>query len=166
MDYEEYNDDLLAAIYDGDNPDGRDHDYFRALATNLNATRITDLGCGTGILTVTLAAPRRKVVGIDPAAAMLSLASSRGAGDSVEWRLGTSNLIDDGENDLVIMTGNVAMHILGDDWHATLGDIVQGLKPGVCWPLNPATPKGGPGLNGTTQGPRGTPLSVDFARAR
>lgn len=128
--YDEYNDDLLAAIYDADNPDGRDHDYYRALATSLNATRITDLGCGTGILTVTLTAPGRSVIGIDPAAAMLARASSRPRGASVEWRLGTSDLIDAGENDLAIMTGNVAMHILGEDWHATLKDIARGLKPG------------------------------------
>ncbi|MHA7264667.1 class I SAM-dependent methyltransferase [Arthrobacter sp. TMN-37] len=130
MDYDEYNDELLAAIYDDDNPDGRDHDYYRTLATRLNATRITDLGCGTGILTVTLVAPGRTVTGIDPAAAMLARASSRAQGDAVEWRLGTSNLIDAGENDLVIMTGNVAMQILGKDWHATLKDIARGLKPG------------------------------------
>jgi trans-aconitate methyltransferase len=141
MDYDEYNDDLLAAIYDGDNPNGRDHDYYRALATKLNAARITDLGCGTGILTVTLVAPRRKIVGIDPAAAMLARASSRGLGDSVEWRLGTSNLIDAGVNDLVIMTGNVAMHILGDDWYATLRDISQGLKRGGVLAFETRNPK-------------------------
>lgn len=127
---DEYNDELLAAIYDADNPDGQDHDYYRALATSLNATRITDLGCGTGILTVTLVAPGRTVIGIDPAAAMLARASSRPKGALVEWRLGTSNLIDAGENDLAIMTGNVAMHILGEQWHATLKDIARGLKPG------------------------------------
>jgi hypothetical protein len=70
------------------------------------------------------------LVGIDPAAAMLARASSRPAGDSVEWRLGTSNLIDAGKNDLITLTGNVAMHIIGDDWHTTLGDIASGLKPG------------------------------------
>lgn len=141
MDYDEYNDDLLAAIYDGDNPNGRDHDYYRALATSLNATRMTDLGCGTGILTVTLVAPGRKVVGIDPAAAMLARASSRPAGDSVVWRLGTSSLVDAGENDLTIMTGNVAMHILGDDWHTTLRDIAQGLKPGGVLAFETRNPK-------------------------
>lgn len=130
IDYDEYNDDLLAAIYDGDNPDGPDHDYYRELAASLNAAHITDLGCGTGILTVTLADRGRTVIGIDPAAAMLARASSRPAGDSVEWRLGTSSLIDTNRNDLIIMTGNVAMHILGDDWHITLKDIAHGLKSG------------------------------------
>lgn len=130
MDYDEYDDDLLAAIYDDDNPDGQDHDYYRALAARLHATRITDLGCGTGILTVTLVAPGRRVLGIDPAAAMLGRAAARPGGDAVEWRLGTSKLIDAGESDLITMTGNVAMHILGNDWHTTLSDIRRGLKPG------------------------------------
>jgi trans-aconitate methyltransferase len=127
MDYDGYDDNLLAAIYDGDNPDGPDHDFYRELAARLNAVHITDLGCGTGILTVTLAASGRTVIGIDPAAAMLTRASSRPAGDSVEWRLGTSSLIDADSNDLIIMTGNVAMHILADDWHITLKDIAHGL---------------------------------------
>lgn len=130
MDYDEYDDDLLAAIYDDDNPDGQDHDYYRGLATRLHSTRITDLGCGTGILTVTLMAAGRRVLGIDPAAAMLGRAAARPGGDAVEWRLGTSNLIDAGESDLITMTGNVAMHILGNDWHTTLSDIRRGLKPG------------------------------------
>ncbi|MBG6192269.1 putative TPR repeat methyltransferase [Arthrobacter sp. CAN_A212] len=130
MDYNEYNDDLLAAIYDDDNPDGEDHDYYRALTKRLKATHITDLGCGTGILTVTLVASGRNDVGIDPAAAMLARAANRSSGDAVEWRLGTSTLIDDEANDLIIMTGNVAMHILGSDWHATLDNIARGLKSG------------------------------------
>jgi SAM-dependent methyltransferase len=130
MDYDEYDDDCLAAIYDDDNPDGPDHDYYRELAAGLNAVHITDLGCGTGILTVTLAAHGRTVIGIDPAAAMLARASSRPGGDSVQWRLGTSRLIDTTRNDLITMTGNVAMHILGDDWHTTLKDVAHGLRPG------------------------------------
>lgn len=141
MDYDEYNDALLAAIYDGDNPNGGDHDYYRALAANLNATRITDLGCGTGILTVTLVTPGRTVVGIDPAAAMLARASSRPMGNFVEWRLGTSDLVDPSENDLIIMTGNVAMHILGEDWHTTLRDIAQGLRPGGVLAFETRNPK-------------------------
>lgn len=62
-----YDDARLAAVYDVDNPDGPDHDFFRALADEVSATRIVDLGCGTGILTVTLTRDDREVTGIDPA---------------------------------------------------------------------------------------------------
>jgi SAM-dependent methyltransferase len=125
-----YDDHRLAAIYDADNPAADDHDYFRALADRLGAERIVDLGCGTGILTVTLTDPGRAVVGIDPAAAMLDYAADRPGGDCVEWRLGTSECIDTDSADLIIMSANVAMHILGSDWDRTLADIARGLVPG------------------------------------
>lgn len=125
-----YEEELLAAIYDEDNPDGPDHDYYRGLADGLSAECITDLGCGTGMLTTTLARAGRRIIGIDPATAMLDLAASRPGGERVEWRRGASGLVDDEANDLVVMTGNVAMHILGDDWEATLNDIRRGLNPG------------------------------------
>lgn len=120
----------LAVIYDVDNPDGPDHDYFRSLAYEVDARVVTDLGCGTGILTATLTDDQRTVVGIDPDPAMLARAASRPGGDAVEWRLGASERIDGDANDLVIMSGNVAMHIIGDDWPRTLRDIQRGLKPG------------------------------------
>ena len=125
-----YADDRLAVIYDIDNPDGPDHDFFHTLAVEADARTITDLGCGTGILTVTLAGPGRRVVGIDPAPVMLKRASSRPGGDAVEWVLGTSERIETGASDLIIMSGNVAMHIIGDDWTQTLRDVARGLKPG------------------------------------
>lgn len=121
-----YEDKLLAAIYDDDNPDGPDHEYFRELARDTAPTRITDLGCGTGLLTATLTGPGRVVVGIDPAAAMLERAAARPGGDTVEWRLGTSELIESDACELIVMSGNVAMHILGDAWIANLRDISRG----------------------------------------
>ncbi len=125
-----FDNERLAAIYDVDNPDGPDHDYFRALVERLGARTVVDLGCGTGILTVTLSTSTRSVVGIDPSAAMLARAKARPGGDGVEWRLGTSELIEPASTDIVIMSGNVAMHILGDDWHRTLAHIERGLRPG------------------------------------
>lgn len=125
-----YDDHRLAAIYDADNPGGVDHDYFRALADRAAAKRIVDVGCGTVVLTVTLIGPGRTVIGIDPAAAMLAYAAARPGGDAVEWRLGTSERIDTDSVDLIIMSANVAMHILGDDWTTTLADIARGLVPG------------------------------------
>lgn len=125
-----YDDPRLAVVYDIDNPDGPDHDFFRRFADRLGAERIVDLGCGTGLLTVTLAKPGRTVTGIDPAAAMLERAAARPGGAAVNWVLGTRDLITPHTADLVIMSGNVAMHILGDDWHTTLAAIARGLRPG------------------------------------
>lgn len=126
----EYEDSHLVAIYDEDNPDGEDHDFFRRLVVETHAQSIVDLGCGTGILTVTLAGHGRSVVGIDPAPAMIQYASQRPGGHSVQWLLGTSELIPPQSADLVMMSGNVAMHIIGDDWHQALKHIARGLKPG------------------------------------
>lgn len=125
-----YDDDRLAVVYDIDNPDGPDHDFFRNIAAETGAHTITDLGCGTGILTVTLADRSRRVVGIDPTPGMLKRAASRPGGGAVEWVLGTSEQIETGSSDIVIMSGNVAMHIIGDDWPQTLRDVARGLNPG------------------------------------
>ncbi|WP_289020067.1 class I SAM-dependent methyltransferase [uncultured Ornithinimicrobium sp.] len=125
-----YDDPRLAVVYDIDNPDGPDHDFFRRFADHLGAKRIVDLGCGTGLLTVTLTAPGRTVTGIDPAAAMLDRATARPGGEAVNWVLGTGEQIAPQSADLVLMSGNVAMHILGDDWHTTLAAIARGLRPG------------------------------------
>ena len=65
-------DERLAAIYDFDNPHGPDPDYFRAIVRISGPWTVTDLACGTGILTVTLVGPGRQVMGIDPARAMLA----------------------------------------------------------------------------------------------
>ncbi|MBB5849425.1 class I SAM-dependent methyltransferase [Micrococcus endophyticus] len=125
-----YDDARLAALYDHDNPPGEDHAFFRQVAEEAGATRIVDLGCGTGSLTVTLADEGRAVVGIDPAEAMLAVARARPGGNAVTWRQGTAELIEPASADLVVMSGNVAMHLIGDVWHATLQRVAAGLTPG------------------------------------
>ena len=95
-----YDDARLAAVYDVDNPDGPDHDFFRALADEMSATMIVDLGCGTGILTVTLTRDDREVTGIDPAPAMLDYARNRPGADRAHWIQGTSDKIAPDSADL------------------------------------------------------------------
>lgn len=124
-----YDDPRLAVLYDVDNPDGPDHDFFRGFADHLGANRIVDLGCGTGLLTVTLARAGRTVTGIDPAPAMLERAATRPGGEAVNWVLGTGDVLTPHTTDLMIMSGNVVMHIIGDDWHTTLAAIARALTP-------------------------------------
>ena len=120
----------LVALYDGDNPDGPDHDFDRALAAEVGARSIVDLGCGTGMLTVSLARPGRRVVGVDPSAAMLDVARARRGGDAVAWVLGDSRAIPAGPFDLALMTGNVVQHIPDPEWIRTLADLRRALRPG------------------------------------
>ncbi len=120
----------IVQLYDTDNPDGADHEYFRSLADELAARKVVDLGCGTGLLTVTFTKPGRTVVGIDPSQTMLDYAHTRPGAENVSWLLGDSRDIGDARTDLVVMSGNVAQHIRGKAWHQALSDIHGGLRPG------------------------------------
>ena len=120
----------LVELYDLDNPDGPDHDYFRALADQLGARTIVDLGCGTGLLTVTLARPGRRVFGVDPDATMVSFARRRAGGGDVEWVHGDSRAIGAVDADLVVMSGNVAQAIMGEAWTRTVFDVRRALRTG------------------------------------
>ncbi|MBF4624945.1 bifunctional 2-polyprenyl-6-hydroxyphenol methylase/3-demethylubiquinol 3-O-methyltransferase UbiG [Clavibacter sp. VKM Ac-2872] len=120
----------IVALYDGDNPDGPDHDFDRALAAEVGARSIVDLGCGTGMLTVSLATAGRRVVGVDPSAAMLDAARSRPGGDAVEWIHGDSRALPAGPFDLAFLTGNVVQHIPDPEWIRTLADLRRALRPG------------------------------------
>lgn len=141
-----FGDPRVAALYDADNPPGDDHVFFRALADRIDATTIVDLGCGTGLLTVSFTEPivtdpvadaryaEREVYGLDPSPAMLDVARSRNGGDRVHWQPGDASaiasLVADGSADLVTMSGNTAQHIVGVDWTDTLQAVAGALRPG------------------------------------
>ena len=120
----------LVELYDSDNPDGPDHDYYRSLVDHAGARAVLDLGCGTGILTVTFAAPGRRVVGVDPSPAMLHFAKRRRGSERVDWILGDSRSIPPGAHDVAVLSGNVAQHIPDGAWERTLADLHASLRPG------------------------------------
>lgn len=120
----------LVELYDIDNPDGPDHDYVRTLADEIGARSIVDVGCGTGLLAVSLVRPGRRVVGVDPSTTMLTYAASRCGGGAVTWVLGDSRTIPGGPFDLAVMSGNVAQHIPDPGWERTLSDIRAALRDG------------------------------------
>lgn len=126
-----YGDPDLVALYDADNPDGADHDYYRALAKSIDARKIIDLGCGTGLLTRTLVAPGRSVTGIDPSRTMLGWARRQPGAERVTWIEGDATVIEPtGDADLAISTGNAIMHLDDEALEAALHRISQALRSG------------------------------------
>jgi len=120
----------LVELYDDDNPDGSDHEFYRQLADQIGARAILDIGCGTGMLTATFARADRTVVGIDPSPNMHAYATNRANGQSVRWILGNSRDIPAEPFDNAVMTGNVAQHIDDSEWERTLTDIREALRDG------------------------------------
>lgn len=126
-----YGDEDLVALYETDNPAGRDHEYYRSLADRLGAGKIIDLGCGTGLLTRTLTGPGREVIGVDPSPTMLGYARRQPGADAVRWIDGDAHVLDpSAPADLVLCTGNAFMHLATKELVATLDHLRRNLTPG------------------------------------
>lgn len=122
-----------AVLYDVFDGDRDDLDAYVAIAEEVGARNIIDVGCGTGSLALRLAGAGFSVVGVDPAAASLDVARAKAGAELVTWVVGDATRLRDRglEADLVVMTGNVAQAIVSDaDWSATLEAIREVLRPG------------------------------------
>jgi SAM-dependent methyltransferase len=129
----EFTDSRLVAIYDTLNPYEPEAQpgFYRALATELGATTIVDLGCGTGLITCDLAESGYRMIGVEPAPAMLALARRRPCTGDVRWIDGGADVVGTPNADLAIMTGHVAQFFLTDDgWQAALVALYDALRPG------------------------------------
>jgi SAM-dependent methyltransferase len=110
---DDYADPRLAVFYDQLNPWGPSDDFYLGLV--MSAQAVLDVGCGTGsvLRRARQAGHGGRLVGLDPAAAMLDQAR---AGADVDWIPGDLGIVPFGhEFDLVIMTGHVFQVFLGDD---------------------------------------------------
>lgn len=125
----------LAAIYDALDADRRDLDVYVAIAHELGARQVLDVGCGTGTFALLLAGGGVDVTGVDPAEASLDVARAKAGAERVRWIHGTATALRQLhlQADMATMTGNVAQAITDEsDWDATLRAIYDGLRPGGC----------------------------------
>ena len=122
----------LAEIYDllDSRPDRPDLVPYLAIADEFHAHSVIDLGCGTATLACCLAELWFEVVGIDPAAASLSVAQRKAYAPLVRWITGTATQLKGLYADLIIMTGNVAqVFVTDEEWMATLRACHDALRP-------------------------------------
>ncbi|SHN14122.1 class I SAM-dependent methyltransferase [Cryptosporangium aurantiacum] len=121
----------LVAVYDALEGDRPDLDVYEGLVDELGAERILDIGCGTGILAVRLAAAGKIVTGVDPAPGSIDHARNRPGGQHVNWIRGEVRDVVVGDFDLATMTGNVAQAIVDrNKWDKTLAGTRRLLRPG------------------------------------
>jgi SAM-dependent methyltransferase len=128
---EYFADPRLAGLYDTLNVGRHDIDFHLALADELRARTVVDVGCGTGLLAVELAGRGHSVTGVDPSSGMLGVARDRPGNQPVTWIHGDAPALPPAAAELAIMTGHVAQVFLDDAaWQRNLRAIRAALAPG------------------------------------
>ena len=126
-----FDDPRLAAVYDPLDPDRSDLDGYMAIAAEVAARSVIDVGCGTGTLAIMLAALGMQVVAVDPARASLDVARGKPGGEQVTWTQGTAVDLPEVSADLAVMPANVAQVFLTDEeWVETLVAVRRRLRQG------------------------------------
>ncbi len=120
----------LAQVYDAFDGPRDDLPAYLAIARELHAARVLDVGCGTGSLAIALARAGHTVLAADPAAASLAVARAKDKDSAVTWIGGDATAAPPACADLATMTGNVAQVFLADeDWTQALQAIRTALNP-------------------------------------
>lgn len=126
----QFSDPRLADLYDLGNAGSEDRDFYLALA-GPTPKDILDLGCGTGLLSLAYAKAGHRVVGVDPASAMLDVARRNDKEAQVEWIEAYAERFETRKRfDLIIMTGHAFQVLLSDEQVAlALACMSKVLKP-------------------------------------
>jgi SAM-dependent methyltransferase len=121
----------LAAIYDFIDDDRGDLDAYVAIAEELGARSVLDIGCGTGTFACRLANSGKRAIGLDPAGASLDVAQQKPGAEQVRWIHGNVSHLPALSVDLATMTGNVAQVFLTDiEWTQVLEAVQTAVRPG------------------------------------
>jgi len=123
----EFNDPRLVAIYDDVNAygPGEQPDFYAALAAELGARTVLEIGCGTGMVAADLARRGFEVTGIDPSEEMLAVARERSS--TVTWIRGR---VPSRRFDFAFMAGHVAQFFVTDtEWR----DVLDTLADAARW---------------------------------
>ena len=121
----------LVSIYDALDPDRSDLDVYAAIADELGAHSVLDVGCGTGTFALLLADRGLEVIGVDPAGGSVEVARAKPGAERVEWIHGDAAALPPMQVDLATMTANVAQAIVDPEgWAATLRGVYEALRPG------------------------------------
>jgi ubiquinone/menaquinone biosynthesis C-methylase UbiE len=104
----------LATIYDLVEGERRDLDHYLAIAAELGARSLLDVGCGTGTFACRAAGQGMDVTGVDPAGASLDVARAKPGADRVRWVQGDATGLPELQVDLATMTARSAGYGLAD----------------------------------------------------
>ncbi|MBL0884943.1 class I SAM-dependent methyltransferase [Myceligenerans sp. I2] len=127
----EFDHPVVAGLYDVLDPDRSDLDLYVAVAEEVGARSVIDVGCGTGVLAIRLAERGLAVTGVEPAGEMLAVARSKPGVAAVRWVHGDAAVLAEGEADLATMTANVAQVFTTDQgWEETLAAVRAALRTG------------------------------------
>lgn len=108
-----YVDPVLVDLYDVEASSFDYHAEFRTLA-GTSPLRIVDVGCGTGLLALALAAGGHAVTGIDPAPGMIAAARAKPNPRGARFiEVDGRNFAVDERFDLALMTGNAFQALAG-----------------------------------------------------
>jgi 2-polyprenyl-3-methyl-5-hydroxy-6-metoxy-1,4-benzoquinol methylase len=117
-----------------------DFDFFLNL---LDRGSVLDLACGTGRLTIPLAQKGLKVMGLDAAENMLTLARNKSKELSIQWIQGDMRDFHLNKTfDLIIVAGNAFQALVSEeDQRGALECIKQHLKPSGLFAFNTRNPQ-------------------------